>query len=119
MDLSKSDQKGGNNNSPYTLNQYQVDAMSFRMGTGNGDYALFMLPGEVGEICSLKAKSIRDGRPFDYDQRMKKELGDALWGIAAIAADHGFTLEDIAISNYIKLVDRQSRGVISGSGDNR
>lgn len=101
------------------LNVYQDAALTFRTESANGDYALYNLAGEVGEILSLKAKAIRDGRKHDFDENMKKELGDVLWHVAAVAADHGYTLSDIANGNIYKLASRAARGVIQGSGDNR
>ena len=103
----------------YTLNDYQAEAQSVRLPSANSDYALLGLCGEVGEIYSLFAKAVRDGRKFDHDQNVKKELGDVLWFVSAIAADHGLTLEDVARSNILKLVDRKDRGTLQGSGDNR
>lgn len=103
----------------FTLNDYQAEAQSVRLPSANADYALLGLCGEVGEIYSLFAKAVRDGRKFDHDQNVKKELGDVLWFIASIATDHGLTLEDVARSNILKLIDRKDRGVLNGSGDNR
>lgn len=103
----------------YTLNDYQAKALSFRMESANEQYAVENLAGEVGELFSLRAKAIRDGRKPDYEQNVKKELGDILWSVAAVAADHGFTLADVANSNIFKLESRSNRGVLSGSGDNR
>ena len=102
-----------------TMNEYQVEAMSVRLETADAAYALLGLAGEVGEVYSLAAKAIRDGKRFDYDQNIKKELGDVLWFIAAIAADNGFTLEDVARSNINKLFKRKEEGTLQGSGDNR
>lgn len=103
----------------YGFNDYQADAMSVRLESASNGYALMGLAGEVGEIYSLAAKGIRDGFKHDYNQNMKKELGDVLWFIAAIAADNGFTLEEVARSNINKLFDRRDRNVLQGSGDNR
>ena len=103
----------------YTLNDYQAKALSFRMESANDPYALEHLAGEVGAHFSLRAKAIRDGRKPDYEQNIKKELGDILWSIAAVAADNGFTLSDVANSNINKLESRSARGVVGGSGDNR
>lgn len=103
----------------FSLNSYQHDALSFRLPSATPEYALINLPGEVGELCSLKAKAIRDGRNPFHDQDVKKELGDILWFVAAIAADHGFTLENIALSNIMKLSARKEAGTLQGSGDNR
>ena len=103
----------------YTLNDYQAKALTFRMESANEQYAVENLAGEVGELFSLRAKAIRDGRKPDYEQNVKKELGDVLWSIAAIAADNGFTLSDVANSNINKLESRSARGVMGGSGDDR
>lgn len=103
----------------YTLNDYQAKAMSFRFESANEAYAMFGLAGEVGELFSLLAKGIRDGKKVDHEFNVKKELGDTLWFIAAIAADNGWTLEDVAESNIYKLSSRAERGTLSGSGDDR
>ena len=108
-----------NGDKMYHLNEYQIQAMEVRLPSASPEYAVLGLPGEVGELCSLVAKGIRDGRKFDYDQMIKKELGDCLWFIAAIATDHGFTLEDVANSNIHKLQKRKAEGKLQGSGDNR
>lgn len=102
-----------------TLNEYQAKASEVRLPSAGPQYALLGLSGEVGELHSVVAKAIRDGRKFDYDQNVKKELGDVLWFVAAIAADHGFTLEDVAFANIHKLFNRKDRGTLQGSGDNR
>jgi NTP pyrophosphatase (non-canonical NTP hydrolase) len=101
------------------LNEYQAQAMSVRLESANDLYAKFGIVGELGELFSFLAKAIRDGRTPEYEQLIKKELGDIQWFIAAIAADHGWTLEDIAQSNLNKLFSRRDRGTLQGSGDNR
>lgn len=101
------------------LNDYQVEAMGFRLPSATPDYALFNLSGEVGELHSLIAKAIRDGAKFDFELQVKKELGDILWCLTAVAMDYGYTLEDVAQSNINKLSKRKQEGTITGSGDNR
>lgn len=102
-----------------TLNDYQIDAMGVRLETATPDYCLKGLVGEVGELFSLEAKAIRDGKRMDHDLMVKKELGDALWFIAAIAQDYGYTLDDIARSNLYKLYKRKQDNTLQGSGDYR
>lgn len=99
------------------LNIYQWDAMKTRLSTADEHYALYNLSGEVGELHSLVAKKIRDGK-IDLEL-VKKELGDILWCLAAVVGDFGFTLEEVARANLTKLQKRQSRGTLTGSGDNR
>lgn len=102
-----------------TLNEYQAEAMSFRLETASPLYAILNLSGEVGELHSLLAKGIRDGNKPDFQQNVKKELGDVLWCLAAVAADNGFTLEDVGLSNIVKLSARKQNNTIKGSGDER
>jgi NTP pyrophosphatase (non-canonical NTP hydrolase) len=81
-------------------------------------YPLLGLAGEVGEFANKWKKTIRDGRPVDIDDA-RKELGDILWYVNATASDLNLSLGDIAHENIVKLLSRQERGVLGGSGDNR
>lgn len=101
------------------LDTYQDQAMEFRTESADEIYAVLNLSGEVGELLGLMAKARRDGPAPDYDANIKKELGDILWMVAAIASDQNYDLSDIAIENLNKLYSRKMRNVISGSGDNR
>lgn len=102
------------------FNQYQSEAMSFRMKTADDIYALLNLSAEVGELLSLEAKGRRDGYSlFEHRENMKKELGDILWMITAIAEDNSLSLEEIAIGNIMKLTRRKVNNTIQGSGDDR
>ena len=101
------------------LNDYQAEAMGFRLPSATPEYALINLSGEVGELHSLIAKAIRDGAKYEFEMNVKKELGDILWCLSAVAADYGWTLEDVAASNINKLESRSQRGVLTGSGDDR
>ena len=42
-----------------------------------------------------------------------------LWYVAQVATEAGLDLEEIAQANLDKLLSRQQRGVLSGSGDPR
>ena len=101
------------------FNEYQNAAMGFRLETAISAYAMYNLGSEAGEVLGVVAKALRDGRTFDYEQKLKKELGDVLWHVAAIAIDNGFTLQDIADSNIAKLSERKKNNTIQGSGDDR
>jgi NTP pyrophosphatase (non-canonical NTP hydrolase) len=81
-------------------------------------YPCLGLAGEVGEVCEKVKKHVRDGRVLDKED-LKKELGDVLWYLSAVASDLGIDLDDVANTNYQKLKSRQERNVIQGSGDNR
>lgn len=89
---------------------------------GNNIYYPALGLGEVGEIQGKIKKIMRDDNGVITDKKreeIKKEVGDALWYIAALATELGLSLNDIAQSNLDKLFDRKERGVIKGSGDNR
>lgn len=101
------------------FDEYQSEALSFRLPSADEYYTNLNLAGEVGELLGLMAKARRDGRKMDYDLNVKKELGDILWHVAVIAADHGYALSDIATGNIWKLSARKEAGTIQGSGDNR
>jgi NTP pyrophosphatase (non-canonical NTP hydrolase) len=67
-------------------------------------------------------KLIRDDGGEVTDERrtaMSKELGDVLWYLAQIASELELDLDEIAQANLEKLLSRQRRGVLSGSGDER
>ena len=76
------------------------------------------LVGESGEIAEKLKKAIRDKYPLNrYD--LLKELGDVLFYVTALANLHDSNLAEVLEINMRKLRDRESRGVLSGSGDNR
>lgn len=116
-------------------NHYQKKAFSFATYGDNATYAYAGLAEEAGEVLGKFAKFIRkhDGiepsnavnwETFktdleEYRKAIKKELGDVLWMVAAIATHEGLELTDIMDDNIKKLEDRLSRGVIVGEGDNR
>jgi NTP pyrophosphatase (non-canonical NTP hydrolase) len=85
-------------------------------------YPALGLAGEAGEVAEHAKKAIRDDEGAVSDQRreaMAKELGDVLWYVAQIATELGLDLDQIAEGNLEKLLSRQQRGVLSGSGDDR
>lgn len=81
-------------------------------------YPILGLMGELGEFANKYKKTIRDAITLDRED-MKKELGDMLWYLSAIATDLDIALDEVALLNLEKLNDRAQRGVIGGSGDNR
>lgn len=101
------------------FDKYQEVACSLKVSTVDPLYCILGLAGEVGEVYSLFAKGRRDGFKPDFQLNLKKELGDCLWFISQIALDNNIMLSDAADSNLAKLIDRQKRGVLQGSGDNR
>jgi len=85
-------------------------------------YPALGLSGEAGEVAEHAKKAIRDDGGEITDERraaMSKELGDVLWYVAQLASELGLELDDIAQANVDKLLSRQRRGVLAGSGDER
>ena len=118
------------------LNDYQKKAMSTCMETSaNPLYMLFMLGEEVGELQGKFSKAIRKGEIlfvgndlhfyeelggwnfYEWEDLVKKEIGDCLWGIAGIAHVMGWSLEEVAQVNLDKLAARKAAGTIVGNGD--
>lgn len=102
--------------------RYQEESAKFAKDNikNNLEYLHLGLAGEVGEVCELRKKYIRDGNEQSkYRQKLKLELGDILWYISQIATANNLDLGDIARTNLNKLADRKTRNKIEGSGDNR
>lgn len=117
------------------LHEYQQKAMTTCMDSSrNPLYMLLMLGEEVGELQGKFSKSIRKGKiefnkniaqgKFDnfqegeeWNDLVKKEIGDCLWGIAGLCEVMGWSLEDVAQMNLDKLAARKAVGTIDGNGD--
>jgi NTP pyrophosphatase (non-canonical NTP hydrolase) len=107
------------------LSEYQEKASTTALYPDAGNnlyYPALGLGGEVGEVLNKVKKIMRDhdGKVTDeYRDILKKELGDVLWYVAALASELGLKLDDIAQANIDKLASRKERGTLSGDGDNR
>ena len=85
-------------------------------------YPTLGLAGEAGEVAEKVKKLMRDDGGVMSDERraaLAGELGDVLWYVAQVATEAGLDLEELAQGNLDKLLSRQRRGVLSGSGDSR
>jgi NTP pyrophosphatase (non-canonical NTP hydrolase) len=76
------------------------------------------LSGEAGEVSEKVKKLFRDKDKFK-DEDILKELGDVLFYTVALANIFGGNLRKVMEMNMAKLDDREQRGVLKGSGDNR
>lgn len=110
------------------LNEYQEKAMTTCMPSSNNfSYMFLNLVGEVGELASKVAKSIRkEQNRIEYndllvtptnDEELQKEAGDILWQLSGLCTVMGWKLEDIAQQNLDKLQARKAVGTIDGNGD--
>lgn len=85
-------------------------------------YNALALAGEAGEIAGKVSKIMRDHGgvfPDGMREELLKEAGDTLWHLTQLVDCLDGTLDEVARANLDKLADRQARGVIGGSGDNR
>lgn len=85
-------------------------------------YPTLGLAGETGEVVEKIKRILRDKNMVVSEETKKeitKELGDVLWYLAQLATELGLSLDEIASLNIEKLSDRQKRGELHGSGDNR
>ena len=55
----------------------------------------------------------------EAQDKLKSELGDVLWHLAAVASTFGLKLSEVAEHNVEKLAKRTADGTIKGDGDNR
>lgn len=88
----------------------------------NLTYPALGLCGEAGEAAEKVKKAIRDdGGELTPERRdaLAAELGDVLWYVAQLATEAGLDLDEIAGANLDKLLSRQERAVLHGSGDSR
>lgn len=106
------------------INDYQTQASKTAKDSIKHSlpYAVLGLASEAGELAGKLKKILRDrgGKPnYEDVQSLRAEVGDCLWYVAQVCTAMGDSLETIAEDNLAKLADRQERGVIGGSGDNR
>jgi len=76
------------------------------------------LVGESGEVAEKIKKLFRDKGKFS-DEDVLKELGDVLFYVVALSNIFGGNLKKTMEMNMAKLDDREQRGKLKGSGDNR
>lgn len=70
------------------------------------------LVGEAGEVAELVKKQVGHGHDADVS-KVRKELGDVLWYLAALATYYDLDLDDIAQGNIDKLRLRYPDGFSS------
>ncbi len=107
------------------LSEYQSRSRATAVYPGAGDNLLYPtlgLCGEAGEVAEKIKKMVRDDDGVLTDDRraaLAKELGDVLWYLAQLATEAELDLDVIADANLAKLLSRQERNVLQGSGDDR
>lgn len=89
--------------------QQQAERTNQRTGTEVADVAVHLLglAGEAGSVATEYKKSLRDGAAhLAWKARMREELGDVLWYVAALSTRFGLDLDDVARANLTKTRDR-------------
>ena len=89
---------------------------------GQGVYPALGIAGESGEVVEKIKKIFRDQQGIvstEQRQAVAKELGDVLWYLAQLATELDLELNQVAQDNLDKLLSRQQRDQLHGSGDNR
>lgn len=107
-----------------TFNEYQEWTATTRVYPGPTKviYPALGLSGESGEVAEKVKKLLRDHDGIlsdEYRGEIAKEIGDVLWYCAALSADLGYELGEIAQMNIDKLMKRKAENKIQGNGDNR
>jgi NTP pyrophosphatase (non-canonical NTP hydrolase) len=107
------------------LSEYQQRSRATAVYPDAGDnltYPALGLCGEAGEAAEKVKKALRDdGGVLTGERRtaLAGELGDVLWYVAQLATEAGLDLDTLAQDNLAKLLSRQERDVLQGSGDLR
>lgn len=126
-----------------TLNMYQTIATKSAIYPGKGTpfglmYTALGLA-EAGEVQNKVKKAFRDDGCIEFDCNLDtgknvysynsltperraeiiKEMGGNLWYLAAMCAELGTTLSEVALANLTELCGRTERGTLQGSGDDR
>ena len=114
------------------MDKYQTESLKTAVyPSSQGQvYTALGLANEAGEVAGVVKKIIRDDANLNMSitrhevarmnqEKIKAELGDVLWYLAAVAKEYNLKMSDVAQYNLDKLKDRAERGVIKGSGDNR
>lgn len=109
-----------------TFDDYQKQAMTTAVNAkrdfGAFAYRTLGLVGEAGEVAEKVKKIIRDknSQVSAADKtEILKEMGDVLWYLQALADYLEVPFSSVAEMNLQKVLDRKSRGVTHGQGDNR
>lgn len=114
------DQYDSDKTKGYGFDDYQkeVDKLMLTSGSKRLIENTLGLVGETGEIAEKIKKHIRDDKELDLED-ITKELGDVMFYLAGLASYFNIRFGAVASRNLEKLHDRQKRGVLQGSGDNR
>lgn len=102
------------------MDDYQLLAEQFAV-FNNEYYPAASLMIESAELADLLTKPmLRGDTPKEgLKEALVSEAGDVLWNLAVLLKRQGIKMSEVGKYNLDKLTDRQSRGVIKGSGGDR
>lgn len=107
------------------LTKYQTESRqtytAYTVPTPIG-YLAIGLNEEAGEVAGKIKKIYRDKNGVISEpekQELIAELGDVLWYLTQICTEIDITLEEVVTQNLQKILSRQSRKKLHGTGDNR
>jgi len=109
----------------FTFKEYQKESRKTAIYPGVGCnlyYPALGLCGECGEVAEKVKKIMRDDNgkiTSDKKDKLEKEIGDVIWYIAQLCSELKLDFGEVARKNLAKLFDRQARGKLGGSGDDR
>lgn len=76
------------------------------------------LGGEAGEVLELIKKGIFHQHGLDHT-KLKKELGDVLWYVAALCTRAGLDMSEVMEANIDKLMERYPEGYSAEASQKR
>ena len=104
------------------LKDYQKQCSETWIAGASDTRVILGLCGESGEVAELYKKFLR----YDYgnnisqfENELKKELGDVFYYLVMICYEFGFDINEILEQNIKKLKSRKKRGKIRSKGNNR
>lgn len=118
-----------------SITEYQKEAL-VTAEYASHEYPFLLLSEEAGEvlgklnkyarknkvstyIAAIDAKIAREPKQIALRDSLEKELGDVGWAWVVSCHEVGLDPAVVLAKNINKLRDRQTRGVIDGSGDER
>lgn len=109
---------------PLTLTEYARRARETAVYPARGEFAGLAytglgLAGEAGAAADQIKKVLRDDDTSRTPARVAKiahELGDTLWYVAAVCAELGLDMEEVAQANLEMLAERRKQGLLQGEG---
>lgn len=99
-------------------NEYQALAKRTLTAEARLEIMAMGLAGEAGELIDMLKKNLGHGHSLDF-VKVRKEIGDVLWYLNAIATMLKIDMDDVAQENIDKIVARYPEGFSHEASRNR